>query len=61
MNWIQTNVRAIRDITGSEYNDFKSMPERHSMNFIFADTYVLYLFTVVAAKLLIANLVFTSQ
>ena len=51
MNWIQTNVRAIRDITGSEYKDFKSMPERHSMNFIFADTHVLYLFTVVAAKL----------
>lgn len=53
MNWIQTNVRAIRGITGSEYNDFKSMPERHSMNFIFADTYLLYLFTVAAAILLL--------
>jgi hypothetical protein len=53
MNWIQTNVRAIRDITGSEYKDFKSMPERHSMNFIFADTHVLNLFTVAVAKLLL--------
>jgi hypothetical protein len=53
MNWIQTNVRAIRDITGSEYKDFKSMPERHSMNFIFADTHALYLFTVAVAKLLL--------
>lgn len=51
MNWIQTKVRAIRDITGSEYNDFKSMPERQGMNFIFADTHVLYLFTVAVAKL----------